>query len=229
MSGRITGSMLTGSTLNDINSALAKLQRSATELSSGRTILEPSDNPYGASRALDLQSQLDGLSSYTTSVQDGISWTQTATGTMANIGEALQRVRELILRASNGTNGPGDLKNIATEVGQLTEAIKQDANTQYAGQYIFAGTLTSTSPYPQGESDEYQGNTGTISRSIGAGATVPISSDLSAVWATAKAPLTASCWTSCGRSPSTSAKRRPKARPRSTRPISKASMRTSKR
>lgn len=186
MSGRITGSMLTGSTLNDINSALAKLQRSATELSSGRTILEPSDNPYGASRSLDLQSQLDGLSSYTTSIQDGISWTQTATGTMANIGEALQRVRELILRASNGTNGPGDLKNIATEVGQLTEAIKQDANTQYAGQYIFAGTLTSTSPYPQGESDEYQGNTGTISRSIGAGATVPISSDLSAVMGNGK-------------------------------------------
>jgi len=178
---RITGTMLTGSTLNDINSALGKLQRSSEELSSGRQILAPSDNPYGASRSIDLQSQLDGLSSYTSSVNDGISWTQTAGGALANMGEALQRVRELLVSAGNGTKSQADLSNIATEVTQLTEAIKQDGNTQYAGQYVFAGTLTSTPPYEHGAKDEYQGNNGTISRSIGSGATVQISSNLAGV------------------------------------------------
>ena len=178
---RITGTMLTGSTLSDINSALAKLQRSSEELSSGRQILAPSDNPYGASRSIDLQSQLDGLSSYTSSVNDGISWARTAGGALANMGEALQRVRELLVSAGNGTKSQADLSNIATEVTQLTEAVKQDANTQYAGQYVFAGTLTSTPPYAHGESDEYKGNSGTVARSIGSGATVSISTDLSSV------------------------------------------------
>jgi flagellar hook-associated protein 3 FlgL len=181
MSDRITGAMLTGSTLNDINSALSKLERSAQELSSGRTILEPSDNPYGASRALDLQSQLDGLDSYTASVKDGVSWTNAAGGAMANMSEVVQRVRELVLEASNGTNNAGDLKNIATVVTQLTETIKQDANTQYAGQYVFSGTQTSTAAYAMGAGDEFQGNTSLVARTIGPGATVTIGSDLSSV------------------------------------------------
>ena len=74
MTQRITSGMVTSSTLNDINSALSSLQRSSNELSSGKSILAPSDNPYGASRAIELQSQLDGLDSYTRSAQDGISW-----------------------------------------------------------------------------------------------------------------------------------------------------------
>ncbi len=181
MINRITDNMLNGTTLDDINSSLAKLERSSNELSSGRKILEPSDDPYGASRSIDLQSQLDGLTSYTASVNDGISWTQAASGSMANMGQALQKVRQLLISAGSSTESQADLSNIATEVSQLTEAIKQAANTQYAGQYVFSGTLTSTPPYKNGANDEYQGNTGTISRSIGPGSTVPVSTDLSSV------------------------------------------------
>jgi flagellar hook-associated protein 3 FlgL len=181
MSSRITPAMLTGSTLNDINAALAKLERNAAELSSGHSILQPSDNPYGASRTIDLQSQLDGLASYAKSVSDGVSWTNTAGGAMANMNTVLQRVRELMLQAGNDTNGPSDLKNLATVTGQLIETIKQDANIQYAGQYLFSGTLTSTAPYTQGENDEYHGNTTPVARAIGPGATVIVSSDLSSV------------------------------------------------
>ena len=61
MTERITPAMVTASTLNDLNSSLTALERTSDELSSGKTILEPSDNPYGASRVIDLQSQLDGL------------------------------------------------------------------------------------------------------------------------------------------------------------------------
>jgi flagellar hook-associated protein 3 FlgL len=181
MIDRIAGSMLSESTLSDINSSLSKMQRTSEELSSGKSILEPSDNPYGASRAIELQSQLDGLSSYTTSVNDGISWTEAAGGALSNINEALQRVRELLVAAGNGTNSQADLSNMATEVTQLTEGIKQDANTQYAGQYVFSGTLTTTPPYASGENDEYAGNYGTVARSIGPGATVAVNTELGSV------------------------------------------------
>lgn len=187
MSNRITGEMLTGATLNDLNSSLNKLQRSAAELSSGHSILEASDNPYGASRTLDLQSQLAGLSSYASSVSDGISWTNAAGGAMANMNTVLQRVREVMLQAGNGTNNEGDLKNLATVVGQLTETVKQDANIQYGGQFLFGGTATATAPYTLGENDEYKGNTETIARATGPGSAVTVSTDLSSVLGNGKA------------------------------------------
>ena len=87
MSERITPAMVTSATLNDLNSSLAALTRTTDELSSGKTILEPSDNPYGASQVIDLQSQLDGLSSYESNAQDGISWENTASSAMANMSE----------------------------------------------------------------------------------------------------------------------------------------------
>lgn len=179
MSERITPAMLTSSTLNNINAALASLQRTSRELSSGKTILEPSDNPYGASRVIDLQSQLEGLNSYAKNAQDGISWENTAGSAMGSMGQAVQRVRELLVEASNGTINQSDRETIAVEVEQLTEVVKQDANAQYGGQSVFSGTLTTTSPYHQGPNDEYLGNNETVSRAIAPGASVTISTDIS--------------------------------------------------
>jgi flagellar hook-associated protein 3 FlgL len=179
MTERITPAMVTSSTLNDLTSSLAALERTTNELSSGRTILEPSDNPYGASRVIDLNSQLEGLSAYESDAQDGISWENTASSTMSNMNAIAQRVRELVVQAANGTNNQSDLNTIALEVEQLTESVKQDANTQYAGQYIFAGTATTTAPYAMGAEDEYKGNAETVSRAVGPGASVTISTNIS--------------------------------------------------
>jgi flagellar hook-associated protein 3 FlgL len=100
---------------------------------------------------------------------------------MANISNVLQTVRELLVQSSTGTVNQSDRESIATEVDQLTEAVKQDANTQYAGQYVFSGTETTTVPYPQGAEDTYQGNTGAITRAIGPGVSVNISTNISSL------------------------------------------------
>jgi flagellar hook-associated protein 3 FlgL len=179
MTERITPSMVTSQTLTDLNNSLAGLERSTNELSSGRTILEPSDNPYGAARVIDLQSQLEGLTNYESDIQDGLAWENTASSAMSNINELTQRVRELTVEAANGTNNQSDLNTIALEVEQLTESIKQDANTQYAGQYVFSGTATTTAPYGTGANDEFKGNSETVSRAVGPAGTVTISTNIS--------------------------------------------------
>jgi len=181
MNGRITPAILSGSVLDGLNSAMSALERSSSELSSGKKILEPSDNPYGASEAIDLQSQLDGFQSYTTGAQEGIAWENTSSSAMSNISSLLQSVREILVRAPNGTYNAGDLQHMAAEVEQLTEAVKQDANTQYAGQYVFSGTDTTTAPYEQGAEDAYQGNAGTIARAIGPGLSVVVNTNLSSL------------------------------------------------
>lgn len=181
MSTRITTDMVIGSTLADINSAQLAMTRSQAELSSGKSILEPSDNPFGASQAIALKSSLDGLSSYEQSAQDGISWLNTSSSALTSIDSQVQRVRELLLQAGNSIDSPTDLENIAAEVSQLTEGVKQDANTQYAGQYVFSGTATGTRPYEPGANDEYNGNTETVSRAISPSGNVPVSVNLASV------------------------------------------------
>lgn len=174
MSNRVTTEMAIGSTLADINAAQLAMTRSQSELSSGKRILEPSDDPFGASQAIDLQSTLDGLGGYEKSAHDGVAWLNTANSALANVNELAQRVRELVVQAANGINNQTDLDGIAEEVEQLTETVKQDADTQYAGQYVFAGTDTETAPYEAGASDAYHGNNGTISRTVGPSAAVTV-------------------------------------------------------
>ena len=181
MSTRITTEMAINSTLADINNAQVALERSQRELSSGKSLLEPSDNPVGTSQAIMLQSALDGLTSYERSAHDGGAWLTAASGALSSLSEITQRVRELMLQAANGVNSQSDLADIADEVEQLTEMAKQDANTQYAGQYIFSGTLTGTAPYEQGASDAYHGNAGAVVRSIGPGATLNVTVSLNSL------------------------------------------------
>lgn len=181
MSTRITTDMVIGSTLADINSAQVEMTRAQGELSSGKSILEPSDNPYGASQAISLQSSLDGLGSYEKSAQDGASWLNTSSSALGAIDSQIQRVRELVLQAGNSIDSPTDLANIAAEVQQLTEGVKQSADTQYAGQYVFSGTLTGTRPYEPGASDVFGGNAEAVSRVIGPGAPLNIAVNLASV------------------------------------------------
>jgi flagellar hook-associated protein 3 FlgL len=179
MSNRITNDMVISTTLANLGAAQAAMDRTEAELSSGKSIIEPSDNPYGTSQAITLQSALDGLASYEKSAQGGVSWMNTSSSALASIDTQVQRARELVLQAANGTNSPSDLADIADAVEQLTEGVKQDADTQYAGQYVFSGTLTGTPPYQQGPEDKYAGNAATISRALGPGSTVNVAIDLS--------------------------------------------------
>ena len=180
---RITTQMTVQTTLADLNSGLSRLDTTQQELSSGLRINEPSDDPYGTSLAMELNGQLAGLTSYSNNVTGGTGWTQAASTALSDINNVTERVRELTVEAANGTNSQANLSSMADEVDQLKGEIKQDANSQYDGQYIFAGTLTTTQPYTSA-SDAYNGNSGAgaaIYRQIGPGATLQINTDISSV------------------------------------------------
>jgi flagellar hook-associated protein 3 FlgL len=180
MVGRITTLMTSAQILSNINSAQDALDTTQQELSTGLSINQPSDNPYGASLATQLNQQIAGLGAYTGQVTDGTAWAQ-ATGTaLTNIQSALQRVQELAVEASNGTQSSSDLADIGDEVSQLSQEIIQSANSQYNGQYIFSGSATGTAPYAS-TGGAYQGNTGSIVRQIGPNTSLQVNTNLSSL------------------------------------------------
>ena len=115
-------------------------------------------------------------------VQDGTNWLQASSVAMGSISQITQRVRELLVQAQNGTNSPSDLKAIGIEVTQLTEAIKQDANTQYAGQYVVRGHRDDDRPLRSGSGrHDSKATPKRLPAAIAPGATVTVNTDLASV------------------------------------------------
>jgi flagellar hook-associated protein 3 FlgL len=187
MIGRVTTQMTSADLLANINQSMNRLNTTQQELSTGKKINQPSDNPYGTSLALQLNNELGGQSDYANNVSDGTGWTQAGNAALTDITSAVQRIRELAVEAANGTMSQADMSADADEVNQLIEQIKQDANTQYNGQYIFSGNATGTQPYPAGASgttDPYAGNGNQVTRAIGPNTSVPVNGNLSGVLGT---------------------------------------------
>jgi flagellar hook-associated protein 3 FlgL len=86
----------------------------------------------------------------------------------------VHRVQELTVQGGSDTTSQTARDSIAAEIDQLIQAVKQNANTSYQGAYVFSGTKTTTPPYQQGPVDAYQGDGGTVARSIGPGISVGI-------------------------------------------------------
>lgn len=178
MSMRITNLMSSGAMLRDLNDGMDRLTRLQDELSSGKQITRPSDDPYGASRAMSLRGELGGLDQYQRNVDDGTGWLNTSDAALGQVSNALQRVRELLVQGGSDTAGTAARNAMADEIDQLTESVKQEGDVQYGGRYVFSGTATNTQPYQLGGSDRYQGDAGTITRAIGPQVELPVNVDL---------------------------------------------------
>jgi flagellar hook-associated protein 3 FlgL len=181
MIGRITNQMSSQMTLAGIESALDRLDSTQQELSTGKSINQPSDNPSGTALALQLNTDLSNLTGYSNNVTDGTGWATAQSSALTDITNCVQRIQELTTEAANGTQTTADQQASAQEVNQLIDQIKQDANTQYNGQYVFSGSATSTAPYQSGSNDTYGGNSGTVTRTIGPNTTLTISANLQGV------------------------------------------------
>lgn len=176
---RITTLMSSRMMLNDINDGYDRLTRLQQEMASGKSISKPSDDPFGTSRAMGLRGELDGLTQFQSNVDDGTGWLNTSDTALSQMSNVLQRARELLVQGGNDTADQTARNAIADEVDQLTDSVKQEANVQYAGKYVFSGTATDTAPYALGgASDRYAGDGGTVTRTIGPQVQMPINSDI---------------------------------------------------
>jgi flagellar hook-associated protein 3 FlgL len=181
MIGRVTENMTARNLLSNINQAMDRINTTQQQLSTGKRINQPSDDPYGTSLALQLNNQIANLTSYSNNITDATGWTQASNSALTNITNAVQRIHELTIAAANGTQTTADMQATAAEVNQLIDEVKQEANSQYNGQYVFAGSATGTQPYPTGASDVYAGDTGQVMRMIGPNTSLNISAGLSSV------------------------------------------------
>lgn len=101
----------------------ANSQKSIEKLSSGQRINRAGDDAAGLSISEKMRAQIRGLDQSSRNAQDGISMIQTAEGALQETEAILQRMRELSIQASNGTNTDEDRSSIQNEISQLTDEI----------------------------------------------------------------------------------------------------------
>lgn len=171
---RITNAMVTRTVLADIQDVYGRLTKTQEKLSSGKQLTKASDDPFAASRALLYRSGLAANQQYQANVGEAKSWLDATDASLSQVTDDVRRVRDLVLQGANGTSSQVQRDAIAAELDQIADSIKGVGNAQYAGRYIFAGTLTNTEPFNVGGTDVYNGDTGTISREIGENVQVPV-------------------------------------------------------
>ncbi|WP_286089138.1 flagellin [Enterobacter sichuanensis] len=137
----INTNLLSLTTQNNLNKSQSSLGTAIERLSSGLRINSAKDDAAGQAIANRMTAQIKGMTQAARNANDGISMAQTAEGSLNEINNNLQRVRELAVQASNGTNSTSDLASLQDEVTARLEEIDRVAGkTDFNGIKLLNGS-----------------------------------------------------------------------------------------
>ncbi|HKK55397.1 flagellar hook-associated protein FlgL [Marinobacter sp.] len=161
--------------LQDLNSSLNQTQE---QISTGRRINRPSDDPVAAARILKLDQELQRISTYQRNTDFAENRLDQEENALSRSVDLVQRVRELTVQAGNGSLSANDRKSISAELKERLGQLADSANSRDAsGEYIFSGFQGATPAFARDATGAwvYQGDEGQRSLEIDDGVTVPIS------------------------------------------------------
>ena len=138
---RITHRSIQESTLANLQRNLSAMNTLQEQLSTQKRINRPSDDPTGTVNVLTLRADLRATEQHRRNADDAIGWLTTAERALDTTSERLRRVQTLTLQALNsGAQSPAGLQAIAVEIRGIRDDVLQQANQQYLGRSVFAGT-----------------------------------------------------------------------------------------
>lgn len=139
---RVTYNMTLQRNLIDQRRNLYNLSEIMSDLSSGKTIRRPSDDPIKTSRAMRLNTELRVNELYKQNLDMSTSWTKKSNDSMTNLQKIILRMKHLLNQSANTANDVKDKKLIAAELAQLKEAAITIANDDMMGRHQFSGHKT---------------------------------------------------------------------------------------
>jgi flagellin len=127
----------------NLGTSSMSLTNSLQRLSSGLRINSAKDDAAGLAISERFTSQIRGMDQAKRNANDGVSLAQTGEGALSQMGDILQRVRELAVQSANATNTTNDRLAINSEVTQLVSELDRFAtSTEFNGQKLFDGSFT---------------------------------------------------------------------------------------
>lgn len=185
---RVSQGMISNNMLKNISGSYGNLSKYMNQLSTGKKINRPSDDPVIAMKGMNYRSQLSNIQQYERNIGEANNWLDNADEAMDEVTLILHRINDLTLQASNGTNDDDDRANTAKEVDQLLDQLINLANTRVNDKYLFNGTDTNGDPDAEGNrvppfvrhddgSFTVSENTGDVQIEVSAGVRFKVNSD----------------------------------------------------
>jgi flagellar hook-associated protein 3 FlgL len=157
--------------LGSISEELSKANEIAT---SGKRINSLSDDPVGLTQSLGIQSDLAGIEQMGRNISHGNSWLSASESALTSVENILSDTKALCVQMASGTTGADQRASAAETVQNMLDEIVSLANTDVAGNYIFAGSKTDTIPFDQ--FGNYSGDNNAFAIKISKNSTIEIGS-----------------------------------------------------
>jgi len=172
---RISTSMLNQSAVNGIMQDETALSNTQNQLSTGKSINTPADNPVGSVQLLQLTNTESQYQQYISNGQSANTNLTLEEQALSSSTTTLQSIRDLVVQANSASNSTTDLKDIATQISALESQLQGNANSQNAqGEYLFSVFSSGTQPFVRGSTGAmtYVGDTGASSVPLNGGTSV---------------------------------------------------------
>ena len=170
---RVTQNMMSTRSLSSLQGSLTALARSQEQLSTGRVLNRPSDNPTDTTSAMRIRSALADQQQYARNGQDGQGWLGTIDATLQSMVSQVTRARDLALQGANAaTSGQTARDAMAAEIDQIREGMISGSNTQFLDRPVFGGATAGAIAYDS--NGQYVGQPATVNRTVADGVRVQV-------------------------------------------------------
>jgi flagellar hook-associated protein 3 FlgL len=169
--------MMIGNLAQRIADNAERLYRLQQQISSGKRIQAPADDPTGAARAMEMRSSLAQIAQYADNVEVGSRKLKIVDGLLGDLGTALRSARDLALQGADGALSVDSRAGLASDVDDLIRQVLDIANSESDGHYVFAGFKTLTTPFATTGGTPpvtYSGDTGVQTVEVGRNASVAV-------------------------------------------------------
>ncbi|MGN8770372.1 flagellar hook-associated protein FlgL [Paenibacillus barengoltzii] len=144
---RVTSNMMNAQLLLNLNRNANRTNDLQIQMSTGRKINKPSDDPVGITYSMRYRAEISSNDQYQENVDSALSWLDFNDTVIGQVGSIIQRMKEITVQASNTTNPQSALDSFKTEVEQLKEQLIDIGNSKFNGKYIFNGQNYDKKPY----------------------------------------------------------------------------------
>lgn len=145
---RMTQGMMNRQAQTGLQAGLNRLAKVQEQLSTGRVINRPSDDPTGATSAMRLRTSVAEQRQYVRNANDGLGWLDQADSTLTSVTDQVRRAHEIALQGANdGSLGQQARDALATEVDQIRQGLLSTANATYLDRPVFGGVTAGSVAY----------------------------------------------------------------------------------
>jgi len=156
---RITYNMTANTVLRNLTNNLTRIEKLQEQLSSGKKVSRPSDDPLATIKIMEYKTTLSASGQYARNIDFLKTELEVADKSLQDISSTLNRIKTLAVRGASESLPQSSRDAIAEEVDQLIDHLIQVGNTDVSGRYIFGGYRTTISPLErQGDVINYRGD-----------------------------------------------------------------------